>query len=55
MLCRDADSEYHEGLQSVFIMADSYWATNLVHGAYKASGEEYKVSYGQVWQAFLCP
>ena len=53
-LCRDVDSEDHEGFQCFFIGADFYWATNLVYGAYKASGEEYRVSYGQVWQAFLC-
>ena len=48
MLRRDVNSEKHDGMQFLFIMADSYWATNLVRGAYNASGEEYKVSYGQV-------
>ena len=52
MLCRDVDSEGHEIVKFLLIIAtDSYWAASLVYNAYAASGEGHKVSYGQVWLA----
>lgn len=33
---------------SLYIIVDSCWAVNLVFNAYAASGEGYKVSFGQV-------
>lgn len=50
----DPEDEVHMLVRFYFItIADSYWATGLVFESYAASGEGYKVSYGQVWLATL--
>ena len=53
MLCRDTTSEGHADVTLIYAFAlDLCWAIELITYALFASGEEYVVSYGQVW---LCP
>ena len=53
MLCRDTTSEGHADVALILaFVLDLAWAIELISYAFVASGEEYVVSYGQVW---LCP
>ena len=55
MLCRDTTSKDHADLMLILAFGlDLYWAIDLIAYAVFASGEEYVVSYGQVWQCLLC-
>ena len=55
MLCRDTTSENHASVTLILAFAlDLYWAIDLNAYARIVSGEEYVVSYGQVWQYLLC-
>ena len=48
MLCRRTDFDRGRSKFAHIALVDSYWAANLIYSAYYASGEGYKVSYGQV-------